>query len=74
MLILLGIDSEFGTLEGAIAPFYDMKWVKMRKELFTGKYLYRLFNSADYFLRKVQQCFVVYLNVSIYALKFYVLS
>jgi len=36
MLILLGIDSEFGTLEGAIAPFYDMKWVKMRKELFTG--------------------------------------
>ncbi|XP_012561513.2 sodium-dependent neutral amino acid transporter B(0)AT3 isoform X1 [Hydra vulgaris] len=36
MLILLGIDSEFGTLEGAIAPFYDMKWVKMRKEIFTG--------------------------------------
>ena len=36
MLILLGIDSEFGTLEGAIAPFYDMKWVSMRKEVFTG--------------------------------------
>ena len=37
MLILLGIDSEFGTLEGLITPFYDMKWVKMRKEIFTGK-------------------------------------
>ena len=36
MMILLGIDSEFGTLEGVIAPFYDMKWIKMRKELFTG--------------------------------------
>jgi len=36
MLILLGIDSEFGTLEALIAPFYDMKWVTMRKELFTG--------------------------------------
>lgn len=37
MLILLGIDSEFGTLEGLITPFYDMKWVNMRKEIFTGK-------------------------------------
>ncbi|XP_065675972.1 sodium-dependent neutral amino acid transporter B(0)AT3-like isoform X2 [Hydra vulgaris] len=36
MLILLGIGSEFGTLEGAIAPFYDMKWVSIRKEIFTG--------------------------------------
>ena len=36
MLILLGIDSEFGTFEGLIAPFYDMKWVTMRKELFTA--------------------------------------
>jgi len=36
MLILLGIDSEFGTLEALIAPFYDMKWVKFRKEFFTG--------------------------------------
>ncbi|XP_065668534.1 sodium- and chloride-dependent transporter XTRP3 isoform X2 [Hydra vulgaris] len=36
MLILLGIDSEFGTLEGAIAPFYDMKWVKMRRDVFIG--------------------------------------
>jgi len=35
MLILLGIDSEFGTLEGLITPFYDMKWVKIRKEYFT---------------------------------------
>jgi len=36
MLILLGIDSEFGTLEGLITPFYDMKWVTMRKEIFTA--------------------------------------
>ena len=36
MLLLLGIDSQFGTLEGFIAPFYDLKLVHMRKELFTG--------------------------------------
>ncbi|XP_065059236.1 sodium- and chloride-dependent GABA transporter 1-like isoform X2 [Rhopilema esculentum] len=36
MLILLGIDSEFGTLEGAVAPLYDLKWVTMRKEYFMG--------------------------------------
>lgn len=37
MLILLGIDSEFGTLEATIAPFYDSGLVKnMRKEVFTG--------------------------------------
>jgi len=36
MLILLGIDSEFGILEGFIAPFYDMGWIKLRKEIFTG--------------------------------------
>lgn len=37
MLILLGIDSEFGTLEASIAPFYDMGLVKMKKSYFTGK-------------------------------------
>lgn len=37
MLMLLGIDSEFGTLEATIAPFYDSGLVKnMRKEVFTG--------------------------------------
>jgi len=36
MLVLLGIDSEFGTLEGAVAPLYDLKWVTMRKEIFMG--------------------------------------
>ncbi len=36
MLILLGIDSEFGTLEAAISPIYEMGWVKMNKSLFTG--------------------------------------
>lgn len=38
MLILLGIDSEFGTLEGFVAPFYDAKWVTMKKWKFTGKF------------------------------------
>eukprot|EP00795_Rhopilema_esculentum_P000985 gene985-10758_t len=36
MLILLGIDSEFGTLEAAISPIYELGWVKMSKPLFTG--------------------------------------
>lgn len=36
MLILLGIDSEFGTLEASIAPFFDMGIVKMKKSLFTA--------------------------------------
>lgn len=36
MLILLGIDSEFGTLEAAISPLYELGWVKMSKPLFTG--------------------------------------
>ena len=38
MLILLGIDSEFGTLEAAISPLYELGWVKMSKPLFTGMY------------------------------------
>lgn len=37
MLVLLGIDSEFGTFEGLVQPFYDMKWVTIRKEYFTSK-------------------------------------
>ena len=37
MLLLLGIDSEFGTLEAAVAPFFDMKLVKMKKPVFMGK-------------------------------------
>lgn len=37
MLTLLGIDSEFGTLEATIAPFYDAGIIKhTRKEVFTG--------------------------------------
>ncbi|XP_074621803.1 sodium- and chloride-dependent GABA transporter 1-like [Acropora palmata] len=36
MLILLGIDSEFGTLEGAIGPIMDLKiFCNLRKELVT---------------------------------------
>ena len=36
MLILLGIDSEFGTLEAAIGPIMELKiFPKMRKELLT---------------------------------------
>ena len=41
MLLLLGITSQVGALEGFIAPFYDLKLVHMRKELFTGN------NSTD---------------------------
>eukprot|EP00794_Sanderia_malayensis_P007057 gene7057-7849_t len=36
MLILLGIDSEFGTLEAAITPLYDMKLIPIRKDVFTA--------------------------------------
>lgn len=36
MLILLGIDSEFGTLEAAISPIYEMGWIKMKKSHFTA--------------------------------------
>ena len=37
MLILLGIDSEFGTLEAAVAPFFEMKVTKLKKPVFIGK-------------------------------------
>ncbi len=48
MLILLGIDSEFGTLEGAVAPLYDLKWVTMRKEYLMGKYVcYFVYQEAS---------------------------
>ncbi|XP_057312121.1 sodium-dependent neutral amino acid transporter B(0)AT3-like isoform X2 [Hydractinia symbiolongicarpus] len=43
MLILLGIDSEFGTLEGLVAPFYDAKWVTMKKWKFTGILAFAMF-------------------------------
>nr|QBP15011.1 solute carrier family 6 [Cyanea capillata] len=36
MLILLGIDSEFGTLEAAISPIYEMGWVTMKKSRFAA--------------------------------------
>lgn len=39
MMVLLGIDSEFGTLEGAVAPLYDLGWVTMRKEKFMGTFV-----------------------------------
>lgn len=35
MLILLRIDSEFGTLEGLITPTYNTKLVKMQKNILT---------------------------------------
>jgi hypothetical protein len=39
MLFLLGIDSEFGTMEAAVTPIFDAqilpKW--MKKYMFTGK-------------------------------------
>jgi solute carrier family 6 amino acid/orphan transporter-like 15/16/17/18/20 len=41
MLILLGIDSEFGTLEAVIGPLMELGAFpkKMRKEVVTGKFL-----------------------------------
>ena len=47
MLVLLGIDSEFGTLEGAVAPLYDLKWVTMRKEIFMGMFMFLLFDAES---------------------------
>ena len=40
MLILLGIDSEFGTLEAVIGPLMELGAFpkKMRKEVVTGKH------------------------------------
>ena len=38
MLLTLGMGSMFGTLEGIITPFYDMKIVPFRKEIMTGMY------------------------------------
>jgi hypothetical protein len=39
MLFLLGIDSEFGTMEAAVTPIFDAnilpKW--MKKWMFTGR-------------------------------------
>lgn len=56
-LLLLGIDSQFGTLEGFIAPFYDEKLVRMRKEIFTGnnstvKFSFNFWNIK----RKIFRC------------------
>ncbi|XP_015779944.1 PREDICTED: sodium-dependent neutral amino acid transporter B(0)AT1-like isoform X1 [Acropora digitifera] len=36
MLLTLGMGSMFGTLEGVITPFYDMKIVPFRKEIMTA--------------------------------------
>lgn len=38
MLLTLGLGSMFGTLEGVITPFYDLKIVPFRKEIMTGMY------------------------------------
>ena len=37
MLLTLGLGSMFGTLEGVITPFYDLKIFPWRKEVMTGK-------------------------------------
>ena len=43
MLVLLGVGSEFGTIEGAVAPLYDLKWVTMKKKYFMGIH-FNIFN------------------------------
>jgi len=48
MLLTLGLGSMFGTLEGVITPFYDLKIVPWRKEIITGMYLFSvLFKAAS---------------------------
>ena len=38
MLIVVGIDTEFGMLEGVVTPVVDMKlFPKLRKEYISGK-------------------------------------
>jgi len=37
MLLTLGLGSMFGTLEGIITPFYDLKIFPWRKEVMTGR-------------------------------------
>lgn len=48
MLLTLGLGSMFGTLEGVITPFYDMKIVPFRKEIMTGMYLPEIFYKPIY--------------------------
>lgn len=62
MLVLLGIDSEFGTLEGAVAPLYDLKWVTMRKEIFMGKKI--VFITFTVFMLFSTRKFLIFLSVS----------
>jgi len=49
MLLTLGLGSMFGTLEGVITPFYDLKIFPWRKEAMTGEciILYEALTSAS---------------------------
>ena len=41
MLVMVGIDTEFGMLEGVVTPLIDMKvFPNVRKEILSGKWLY----------------------------------
>ena len=63
MLFLLGIDSEFGTMEAAITPIFDAnilpKW--MKKYMFTGKYVKEIFQFC---LRAHKQRKIFYFPVA----------
>jgi len=43
MLMLLGVNSEFGTLETAIAPFFERKTTKLKKSVFIGICIFVMF-------------------------------
>ena len=48
MLVLVGIDTEFGMLEGVVTPIIDMKiFPNVRKELLSGKIFGQEKNGDD---------------------------
>ena len=60
MLFTLGLDSQFGTLQGVVQCFIDLKlFPNLRKEILTGKiwrkYEYRSTKNMNYFNQFSQQ-------------------